>query len=126
VKLARPDKHVIAVTGNGFYMFSTANAALLAGRMYGAPFTVVIYQNGAYSTGTLQVSTMFPDSYSKKIGYEGGTFGSIDFAKEAEACGAYGENVTDPSQIGAALKRAREANDRGLPAVIAVRVEPLY
>ena len=126
VKLAKPDKHVIAITGDGFYMFSTANAALLAGRMYGAPFTIVVYQNGAYSTGTLQVSTMYPDSFSKKVGYEGGTFGAIDFAKEAEACGAYGENVTDPSQIGAALKRAREANDRGLPAVIAVRVEPLY
>jgi acetolactate synthase-1/2/3 large subunit len=126
VKLAKPDKHVIAVTGDGFYMFSTANAALLAGRMYGAPFTIVVYQNGAYSTGTLQVSSMYPDSFSKKVGYEGGTFGAIDFAKEAEACGAYGENVTDPSQIGAALKRAREANGRGLPAVIAVRVEPLF
>jgi acetolactate synthase-1/2/3 large subunit len=126
VKLARPDKHVIAVTGDGFYMFSTANAALLAGRMYGAPFTVVIYQNGAYSTGTLQVSTMFPDSYSKKIGYEGGTFGSIDFAKEAEACGAYGENVTDPAEIRPALARARRANELGLPAVISVIVEPLF
>jgi len=103
VKLAKPDKHVIAVTGTGSIMFNTANAALLAGRMYGAPFTIVVYQNGAYSTGTLQVSSMYPDSFSKKVGYEGGTFGAIDFAKEAEACGAYGENVTDPSQIGAAL-----------------------
>jgi acetolactate synthase I/II/III large subunit len=126
VKLAKPDKHVIAVTGDGFYMFSTANAALLASRSYGAPFTVVVFQNGAYSTGTLQVATMYADSFSKKVGYEGGTFGEIDFAKEAEACGGYGENVTDPSQIGAALKRAREANGRGLPAVISVRVEPLY
>jgi acetolactate synthase-1/2/3 large subunit len=126
VKLAKPDKHVIAVTGDGFYMFSTANAALLASRSYVAPFTVVVYQNGAYSTGTLQVSTMYADSFSKKAGYEGGTFGEIDFAKEAEACGGYGENVTDPSQIGAALKRAREANGRGIPAVISVRVEPLY
>jgi acetolactate synthase-1/2/3 large subunit len=126
VKLARPDKHVIAVTGDGFYMFSTANAALLAARTYGAPFTIVIYQNGAYSTGTLQVSTMYPESYAKQTGYEGGTFGSIDFAKEAEACGAYGENVTDPDQIMPALQRARDANSRGLPAVISVRVEPLF
>ncbi len=126
VKFACPDKHVMAVTGDGFYMFSTANAALLAGRSYGAPFTVVVYQNGAYSTGTLQVSTMYPDSFSKQTGYEGGTFGAIDFAKEAEACGAYGENVRDPGEIQAALRRAREANGRGLPAVIAVAVEPLF
>jgi acetolactate synthase I/II/III large subunit len=126
VKLARPDKHVIAVTGDGFYMFSTANAALLAARTYGAPFTVVIYQNGAYSTGTLQVSTMYPESYAKQVGYDGGTFGAIDFAKEAEACGGYGENVRDPAEITPALKRAREANERGLPAVISVIVQPLF
>jgi acetolactate synthase-1/2/3 large subunit len=126
VKLARPDKHVVAVTGDGFYMFSTANAALLASRTYRAPFTVVVYQNGAYSTGTLQVSTMYPESYAKQTGYEGGTFGAIDFAKEAEACGGYGENVTDPAEIMPALLRARRANEHGLPSVISVQVEPLF
>ena len=126
VKLARPDKHVIAVTGDGFYMFSTANAALLAARTYGAPFTIVVYQNGGYSTGTLQVSTMYPESFAKKTGYEGGTFAGIDFAKEAEACGAYGESVSDPDEITPALIRARRANEEGLPAVISVTVEPLF
>ena len=91
-----------------------------------APFTVVVYQNGAYSTGTLQVSTMYPESYAKKVAYDGGTFAAIDFAKEAEACGAYGENVSDPAQIMPALKRAREANGRGLPAVVSVQVQPLF
>jgi acetolactate synthase-1/2/3 large subunit len=126
-KLAAPDKHVIAVTGDGFYMFSTANAALWAGAHYKAPFTVVVYQNRAYSTGTLQVSSMYPDSYSAKTGYEGGTFDPpMDYAKEAEACGAYGENVRDPGEILPALRRARDANNRGLPAVISVWVETLY
>jgi acetolactate synthase-1/2/3 large subunit len=126
-KLAAPGRHIIAVTGDGFYMFSTANAALWAGKHYGMPFTVVIYQNRAYSTGTLQVSSMYPDSYSAKAGYDGGTFAPpIDFAKEAEACGAYGENVTDPAQIQPALRRAREANGRGLPAVVSVWLETLY
>ena len=125
-KLAAPDKHVIAVTGDGFYMFSTANAALWAARHYNAPFTVVVYQNRAYSTGTLQVSSVYPDSYAAKGGYEGGTFDPpMDFAKEAEGAGAYGENVRDPAEILPALRRAREANGRGLPAVISVWVEPL-
>jgi acetolactate synthase-1/2/3 large subunit len=125
-KLAAPGKHVIAVTGDGFYMFSTANAALWAGRHYKAPFTVVVYQNRAYSTGTLQVSSVYPDSYAAKTGYEGGTFDPpMDFAKEAEGAGAYGENVRDPGEILPALRRAREANGRGLPAVISVWVEPL-
>ena len=126
-KLAAPDKHILVTTGDGFYMFSTANAALWAGAHYKAPFTVVVYQNRAYSTGTLQVSSMYPDSYAEKAGYEGGTFSPpMDYAKEAEACGAYGENVTDPAEIQPALRRAREANNAGKPAVIAVWVETLY
>ncbi|MBI3372989.1 MAG: thiamine pyrophosphate-binding protein [Betaproteobacteria bacterium] len=41
-----------------------------------------------------------------------------DFARIAQACECRGEKVADPSQIRAALERAREANARGVPAVI--------
>jgi acetolactate synthase-1/2/3 large subunit len=86
-----------------------------------------VYQNRAYSTGTLQVSSMYPESYAAKSGYEGGTFDPpMDFAKEAEACGGWGENVRDPGEIRPALQRAREANERGLPAVVSVWIETLY
>jgi acetolactate synthase-1/2/3 large subunit len=126
-KLAAPGRHVIGTTGDGFYMFGTATAALWAAKHYGAPFTIVVYQNRAYSTGTLQVSSMYPESYAAKTGYEGGTFDPpMDFAKEAEACGGWGENVRDPGQIRPALQRAREANERGLPAVVSVWIETLY
>jgi acetolactate synthase-1/2/3 large subunit len=126
-KLAAPDRHVIGTTGDGFYMFGTATAALWSSKHYGAPITIVVYQNRAYSTGTLQVSSMYPDSYAARTGYEGGTFDPpMDFAKEAEACGGYGENVRDPGEIRPALQRARDANERGLPAVVSVWVEPLY
>jgi acetolactate synthase-1/2/3 large subunit len=126
-KLAAPDKHVVAITGDGFYMFSTANAALWAGAHYGAGFTIVIFQNRAYSTGTVQVGTTYPNSYSAKIGYDGGTFDPpMDFAKEAEGAGAYGENVRDPAELMPALQRARKANEAGKPAVISVWVEPLF
>ncbi len=126
-KLAAPDKHVIAVTGDGFYMFGTANAALWAGKHYGAAFTIVVFQNRAYSTGTTQIKMLYgPESYAGKTGFEGGTFDPpMDFAKEAEACGAHGENVRDPAEITPALRRAKEANQRGIPAIVSVWVEPL-
>ena len=126
-KLAAPDKHVMAVTGDGFYMFGTANAALWAGKHYGAAFTIVVFQNRAYSTGTTQIKMLYgPDSFAGKTGFEGGTFDPpMDFAKEAEACGAHGENVRDPAEITPALRRAKEANQRGIPAVVSVWVEPL-
>jgi hypothetical protein len=43
----------------------------------------------------------------------------MDFAKEAEAAGAYGENVRDPAQIAGALQRGMDQVRAGKPAVLA-------
>ena len=123
-KLAAPDKDVIAVSGDGFYMFGTPVHALWAARHYKAPFMAVVYQNRSYSTGTLRINSIYgaKDSYAAKADYDGGYFDPpIDFAKEAEAAGAYGENVTDPAQIEPALLRGLKAiREEGRPAVISV------
>ncbi|MCX7308711.1 MAG: thiamine pyrophosphate-binding protein [Afipia sp.] len=120
-KLAAPDRDVVAVTGDGFYGFSTANAALWSAKHVGAPFITVIYQNRSYSTGTVGTAAVYPDGYASKSGYEGGFFDPpIDYAMEAIAAGAYGETVTQPEQILPALERGREAVRAGKPAVISV------
>jgi acetolactate synthase-1/2/3 large subunit len=120
-KLGRPDKDVVTVTGDGFYMYSVATAALVASKRYRAPFMSVIYQNRSYSTGTKATAQYYPDGYSVRGGLEAGYFDpSMDFAKEAEAAGAYGENVKDPAEVGPALKRGLEQIRAGTSAVISV------
>jgi acetolactate synthase I/II/III large subunit len=123
-KLAAPDKDVIAVSGDGFYMFGTPVHALWAARHYKAPFMAIVYQNRSYSTGTLRINAVYgaKDSYAAKADYDGGYFDPpIDFAKEAEAAGAYGENVTDSAQVEGALRRGLKAiREEGRPAVISV------
>jgi acetolactate synthase-1/2/3 large subunit len=53
-------------------------------------------------------------------GLEGGYFDPpIDLAREAEAAGAYGENVRDPGDVLPALRRGLERVRSGIPAVIA-------
>ena len=120
-KLARPDKDVVAVSGDGFYMYSVANAAITSAVRYRAPFMSVIYQNRSYSTGTKATAQFYPDGYAVRGGLEAGYFDPpIDFAKEAEAAGAYGENVTDPAEVGPALQRGLKQIRSGTPSVIAV------
>jgi acetolactate synthase-1/2/3 large subunit len=41
-----------------------------------------------------------------------------DFAKIAEACSCYGEQVTDPAAVDGAIARALAANQKGVPAVL--------
>jgi acetolactate synthase-1/2/3 large subunit len=108
-------------------MFGTPTPALWAAAQHGAPYLIVVYTNRSYTTGTLGVVRSFgPDSYAAKAGFEGGYFDPpIDFAKEAEAAGAYGENVTDPAEIAPALKRGLEQVRAGKPAVISVWLKRL-
>ena len=121
-KIAAPTKDVIAVSGDGFYMFGTPIHALWSAAHYKAPFMALVYQNRSYSTGTLRINSVYgKDSYTAKADYDGGYFDPpIDFAKEAEAAGAYGENVTDPAQVEPALRRGLERIRNGQPAVISV------
>ncbi len=120
-KLGRPDKDVIMTCGDGFYMYAVANPAIWAACHYGAPFMSVIFVNRSYSTGTQATAMYYPEGHSQRSGLEGGYFDPpIDFAKEAEAAGAYGETVRDPSEVGPALRRGLEQIRRGNPAVIAV------
>jgi acetolactate synthase-1/2/3 large subunit len=120
-KLAAPDRDVVSITGDGFYMFAAANAALWSAAHYRAPFMSIIYQNRSYTTGVLRIRSVFPDGYAARSGYNGGYFDPpIDFAKEAEAAGAYGENVRDPAEIAPAIKRGLAHIRAGKPAVISV------
>jgi thiamine pyrophosphate-dependent acetolactate synthase large subunit-like protein len=81
----------------------------------------VIYQNRSWSTGTLRIDATYEDSFSAKGGYDGGYFDPpIDFAQEAMAAGAYGENVRKAEDVGPALRRGLEQTRQGRPAVISV------
>jgi acetolactate synthase I/II/III large subunit len=122
-KFAAPDRDIIAVSGDGFYMFGTPASALWAAAHYKKPFLIVVYQNRSYTTSTTRLNTAYPDGFAKRqdFDFEGGYFDPpVDFAREAEAAGAYGENVRDPGEIRAALTRGREQIRRGIPAVISV------
>ncbi len=120
-KLAAPMRDVIAVTGDGFYMFGTPAAVLWSAAHYKAPFLTIVYQNRSYATGTVRMAKMYPDGYAQKSGFDGGYFDPpMDYAKEAEACGAYGVNVRDPAKLAPALKKALAETRKGRPAVVAV------
>jgi acetolactate synthase-1/2/3 large subunit len=102
-------------------MFATAIHSLWSAAQYKAPYLTIVYQNRSYSTGTLRVSHSYPDGFAAKAGYPGGYFEPpIDFAAEARSAGAYGENVTDPKEVGPALQRGMKSVREGTSAVISV------
>ena len=126
-KLARPQSDVILATGDGYFMFGTPMAALWAAAHHGAPFMSVVFVNRSYSTGTRGLISTYPDGSAANAGnYDGGLFDPPpDFAKMAEAANSYGETVTEPEEVGPALRRGLEHVRNGTPAVLAVMLPTL-
>jgi acetolactate synthase I/II/III large subunit len=119
-KLVSPDRDVVLASGDGFFMFGSPLEALWAGAYHKAPYLSVIYVNRSYSTGVGGLDRLYPEGAAARNAYPGGTFDPPpDFAKLAETVGGYGETVSEPEQVGPALRRGLEQTRKGVPAIIA-------
>ena len=107
-KLARPESPVIAVVGDGAYMFSNPAAVHHASAMHDLPVLFVVMNNGMW--GAVQRSTlaMYPDGLASKSNAQ--TFVSLGklpaFERICESAGGYGARVEDASELPGALERA--------------------
>ena len=127
VKTVCPDRDVVLVSGDGFYMFGEPMAALWSARHLGAPYLTLVIVNASYSTGTTGVAQIYPNGYSvREKDYTGGLFDPPpNFAKLAESVDCWGEYVQETSEVGPALERGLREVRNGIPAVVAVRVPNL-
>jgi len=122
IKTAAPHRRVVATVGDGSWMFANPQVCTWASRYHDAPVLFVVSNNRGYRTGTHEVAKTYPAGYSVgEQDFTGGRFGpGPDFAGEAAASGCFGERVEDPAGLRAALARAVDAVDRGVPAVLDV------
>ena len=125
VKLARPDRRVIAVTGDGAFLFGVPTSALMMAAEWGTPFLTVILNNNGYRASRLPVYGLFPDGVSARRRDAVGTrfTRAPDYPALAAACHAHGERVEKAEDLVPALRRALAAVDAGQAAVIECVVE---
>ena len=125
LRLALPDRRVVAVVGDGCFMFAVPTAALCLAAEAEAPFVAVILDNDGYRASRLPVFSLFPDGTSAAAREAVGTRfrRPPDFAAVAEACGALGRTVADQAGLRDALVAAFAAVADGRSAVVSARVE---
>jgi acetolactate synthase I/II/III large subunit len=125
VKLARPDRRVIAVTGDGAFLFGVPTSALTMAAEWGTPFLTVILDNGGYRASRLPVYALFPEGVSAGRKTALGTRfpKAPDYPALAAACHAHGERVEKAEDLLPALHRALAALDAGQAAVLDCVVE---
>ncbi len=112
-KLAKPDKQVISISGDGSFMINIHDLET-AVRLGLKNLIYVVGNNNAW--GMIKTEQEF--RYKKR--YIDVEFPDFDFSKVAEAFGCYGEVVTDPNEIKPALNRAKNS---GKPAVLDVKIK---
>ena len=111
--MAKPDKQVIAIAGDGAFMINI-NDLETAVRLGLKNLIYIVGNNSAW--GMIKVGQQF--AYQRR--YIDVDFPDFDFAKCAEGFGCYGEVVTDPNEIKPALNRAKNS---GKPAVLDVKTK---
>jgi len=127
IKLARPDRPVVAVTGDGGFIFGNPLAALWTANKANAPGLTVVFNNGGYNASKAPVADLYPGGAIVRA--NDGVVTSIDpapdYAQIARACGAFGARVDDPSELQATLHRALEEVNGGRSAVVDAILRPI-
>jgi acetolactate synthase-1/2/3 large subunit len=111
MKLAKPEKTVIAVTGDGSYMFSIPATVHWMARQYETPFLQVVLNNRGWKAPKLSMLAVHPSGHGSRANELGTSFDPPpDYAGIAAAAGgAYAEQVRDPDEVPAALRRGLDA-----------------
>jgi acetolactate synthase-1/2/3 large subunit len=104
-KLAHPEKTVIALTGDGSYMFSVPSSVHWMARRYRTPFLTVIYNNGGWKSPRLSTLAVHPHGYASRAEtLDMGFHPQPDYAGIAAAAGgAYPRIVDDVADLEEAL-----------------------
>ena len=109
-KLAKPEKDVMVLLGDGSYMYNAPVASHFVSRARGLPIMTVVYNNQTWLASRGPVAKMFPDGEAVRTNNFPGTdlSPSPDFELVARSSGAYARKVTDPQDVLPSLQDALE------------------
>jgi acetolactate synthase-1/2/3 large subunit len=107
-KLAEPAKTVIALTGDGSYMFSQPSTVHWMARHYDTPFLQVVFNNRGWRAPRYSMLAVHPQGEASRAADIGVAFDPPpDYAGIAAAAGgAYARQVRHPDEVEAAVAEA--------------------
>jgi len=108
VKLAAPDKTVIATLGDGSYMFGIPTAAHFVSQAQNLPILVVIFNNQCWGAVRWSTADLYPEGWAARTNNFplSNLEPSPAYEKIVQAHDGYGERVENPEEVLPALQRA--------------------
>ena len=107
-KVARPDRPVVCIAGDGGFMFNASELSTAV--KYGINVVTVVFRNDSYGNVARDLEEAFEGSYETDLH-------NPDFVKFAELFGAVGMRARDPLELETLIPEALEC---GAPVVIDV------
>jgi acetolactate synthase I/II/III large subunit len=126
VKLARPDRTVVQVVGDGTFYFNNPPAVLATAKQHNLPILTIVIDNSGWGAVKGSVLRVYPQGDAKdQDQFQSALAAGTDFSTMAEGFGAYGEKLVDPAEVPAALTRCLDAVRGGRSAVLHAMVTKL-
>ncbi len=125
-KLALPQREVIACLGDGSYIFANPIACHQIAAAEKIPVLNIVFNNRRWGAVDRATRAMYPQGHAARSNRMPLTAldPAPDFARIAEACDLWGQRVTDPAALPAAIRAAQDVvNGQGRSAVLDVWCE---
>ena len=126
-KYAHPNRPVICTIGDGAFHYNPVVGSFGAAQEHKLPILVVLFNNSGYLSQKRDVSNYYPQGAAAKAGRVIGTpiAPAVDYVKLAQAYGGYGEKVTNPADVRAAIDRGLQAVGNGQLALLDMTLAPI-
>jgi len=126
-KYAHRKRPVVCTIGDGAFHYNPVVGSFGAAQEHGLPILVVLFNNQGYLSQKRDVSNYYPQGAAAKAGRVIGTpiAPAVDYAKLAQAYGGYGEKVTNPADVRAAIDRGLQAVAKGQLALLDMTLAPI-
>ncbi|MFP6814437.1 MAG: thiamine pyrophosphate-requiring protein [Pseudomonadales bacterium] len=125
-KLVQPDREVIAVVGDGSYMFGNPTPAHFVARAQKLGTLTIINNNQRWQAVHNAASGMYPggEAVQSETMPLTDLSPSPHFEQVVKASDGHGERIEDPGELLPAIERGLEAAQAGTPAVLNVITAP--
>ena len=122
-KLAAPDRLMVQISGDGGFYFGNPSSVFAVSQQYKLPIFSIVMDNTGWNAVKQSTLRVFPEGQAKETSsFEANLAPKVAFTKVAEAFGAYGEEVSNPADVSAAIARCLKEVRAGRSALLHARV----
>jgi thiamine pyrophosphate-dependent acetolactate synthase large subunit-like protein len=121
IKLAAPERPVVAIIGDGSFLYNPVIQSLCLSRDAKLPILILVMNNGKYQAMESDHRTYYPDGFAARNDlFYGAPLNGPEYSELGAPFGFHGRRVDDPAELADALRESMEAVQGGTTSILNV------